>query len=303
MAAALPSLYLKWLVFRELLRPPQSNAEIGTRIWGPDDGPSRFSKLLRGDSGCDPEVAAELAEAVNKRIAMVRSANKQSDPPAHVFRGSDFELPVLEFARLLVMATKVIEPDAMDRSHRALLSEFAPARGVPGPRLAIEPVGTGRYFEGATSASEGPPVFEIGRHKGLFAVEGLPPERLAQGPKVYALFARDTSMTGKRIWDVPFSEAVRWFPSPFEPTVDGARLLLMPEPKPVQPVIGHFHLTVALVFEPAVIGRLDPRRPVGAPAPLDEEETARFLTNLHRLMKSHANALAVCGGEYIVRQS
>lgn len=220
MAAAVPSLYLKWLAFRELLRPPQSNAEIGTRIWGPDDGPSRFSKLLRGDSGCEAEVASELADAVNKRIAVVRSANKQKDAPGHVFRGTDFELPVLEFARLLVTATQVIEPDSLDRSHRALLSEFAPARGATGPRLAIEHVGTGRYFEGATSASEGPPVFEIGRHKGLFAVDGLAPERLAQKPKVYALFARDTSMTGKRIWDVPFSEAVRWFPSPFEPTVD-----------------------------------------------------------------------------------
>src|SRR5438552_15698078 len=112
-------------------------------------------------------------------------------------------------------------------------------------------------------------------------------------PKIYALFSRDTSITGKRIWDVPFSEAVRWFPSPFEPTIDGKRLLLMPEPKPVQPVIGRFHLTVVVVFEPTAIGRLDPRRPIPAPAPLDEEETARFLTNLNRLTKSHANALAV----------
>src|SRR5689334_14717999 len=151
MAAALPSLYLKWLAFRELLKPPQSNAEIGTRIWGADDGPSRFSKLLRGDTGCDGEVTSELAETVNKRIAMIRSANKQTDRPGHVFRGTDFELPVLEFARLLVTATRVIEPDALDRSHRALLSEFAPARGAKGPRLAIEHVGTGRYFEGATS--------------------------------------------------------------------------------------------------------------------------------------------------------
>jgi hypothetical protein len=302
MAAALPSLYLKWLAFRELLRPPQSNAEIGTRIWGPDDGPSRFSKMLRGDTGCDAEVASQLADTVNKRIAVVRSANRQSAPPSHLFKGSDFELPVLEFARLLVGATKVIEPDALDRSHRAILAEFSPGRGTKEPRLAIEHVATSRYFEGATSASDGPPVFEIGRHKGLFAVEGLPPERIAQKPKVYALFARDTVMTGKRIWDVPFSEAVRWFPSPFEPTIEGKRLLLMPEPKPVLPVVGHFHLTVVVVFDPAIMGRLDPRRPLGGPTPLDEEETARFLTNLNRLLKSNANALAICGGEYIVRQ-
>ena len=35
---------------------------------------------------------------------------------------------------------------------------------------------------------------------------------------------------------------------------------------------------------------------------LDEEETARFLTNLSRLTKSRPNALSVCGGEYIVRR-
>jgi len=302
MAHAVPNLYLKWLAFRELLRPPQSNAEIGTRIWGPDDGPSRFSKLLRGDYGCEAGVASELAEAINKRISVVRAAKQHKQPAKHVFKGFDLELPLLEFARLIVTASEVIEPDVLDRSHRALLSEFAPARSTTGPRLAIEHFGTARFFEGAASAAGGPTIFEIGRHKGLFAVEGLPPERLAEKPKLYALFARDTSMTGKRIWEVPFSEAVRWFPSPFEPVVDSGRLLLMPEPKPVQAVIGHFHLTVAVMLDPTIVGRLDPRGADSASAPLDEEETARFLTNLSRLTRSRPNALAVCGGEYIVRQ-
>jgi hypothetical protein len=301
MAVAQPSLYLKWLAFRELLRPPQSNAEIGTKLWGPDDGPSRFSKLLRGDYGCEPEVATALAETVNKRIGVVRAAARQSDPPAHVFKGADFDLPVLEFARLLVNTTKIVDGEALDRSHRALLSEFSPAPAASGPRLAIEHYGTSRYFEGAVSASEGPPVFEIGRHKGLFAIEGMPAEQLANKPKVYAMFTRDTAMAGKRIWDVTFADAVRWFPSPFEPTIEGGRLLLMPEPKPVQPVVGRFHLTVTVVLDPAVISRLDPRRQLSAPGPLDEEETARFLTNLNRVGKSHPKALAVCAGDYVVR--
>src|SRR5262245_33749762 len=115
MAEAVPNLYLKWLAFRELLRPPQSNAEIGTRIWGPDDGPSRFSKLLRGDYGCEAGVASELAEAINKRISVVRAAKQNSQPAKHVFKGSDLQLPVLEFARLLVTATEVIEADTLDR--------------------------------------------------------------------------------------------------------------------------------------------------------------------------------------------
>ena len=261
------SLYLKWLAFRELLRPPQSNAEIGTRIWGPDDGPSRFSKLLRGDYGCDAGIASELADTVNKRIAVVRAAKARNRPPSHVFVGSDFEVPVLEFARLLVTATEVIEPDLLDRSHRALLSEFAPARVTPGPRLAIEHVGTGRFFEGTEAASDGPPVLRDRPAQGPLC-RGRRAARQLADPKVYTLFARDTSMAGKRIWDVRFSEAVRWFPSPFEPTIEGGRMLLMAQPKPVEAVIGRFRLTVVVVFEPSAIGRLRPARRASTCAPL-----------------------------------
>jgi hypothetical protein len=95
---------------------------------------------------------------------------------------------------------------------------------------------------------------------------------------------------------------VRWFPSPFEPLVEDGRILLTPEPRPVQPVLGHFHLSVVVVTEPSVLSRLDPR---GAAPPtdiMDEEQTARFLTNLSRVGKSHPNALALCTGDYIVRQ-
>jgi hypothetical protein len=303
MANAIPNLFLKWLAVRELLRLPQSNAEIATRLWGPDDGPSKFSKMLRGDYGCEPDVAAELAEVVNKRVAVVRGAAGRSAPASYQMRPLDFEAPLLSFTRQLVETTEVLDQDVLDRTHKALIREFAPdAPGGPGGlQIAIEQYGTTRFFEGASAAASGPPVFEIGRHKGLFAVEGLPAGTTG-ALKVYVMFSRDPAMTGGRIWDMNFQDVVRWLPSPFEPVLEGGRILLMREPRPVQPIPGRFRLTAIVVRNPDILGRLDPRGGNPSPAPLDEEETARFLTNLTRLTKSHANAVGFCGGDYVVRE-
>lgn len=305
MAAAIPNLFLKWLAVRELLRLPQSNAEIATRLWGPDDGPSKFSKMLRGDYGCEPDVAGELAEVVNRRIAIVRGAAGRHDAAPYQFRPVDFEAPALAFTRQIVSATEVIDADALDRTHKALVRELGPdvpATPGGGPHLAIEQYGTSRFFEGATAAASGPPVFEIGRHKGLFAIEGLPPEDLRRPLKLYVMFSRDPAPTGARIWDISFQDAVRWLPSPFEPTVENGRILLMREPKPVQPIPGRFRLTAIVVRDPAVLPRLDPRGSRAASAPLDEEETARLITNMTRVAKSHAHAVAFCSSDYLVRE-
>ncbi|WP_439575862.1 hypothetical protein [Phreatobacter sp.] len=304
MAAAIPNLFLKWLAVRELLRLPQSNAEIATRLWGPDDGPSKFSKMLRGDYGCEPDVAGELAEVVNKRIAIVRGAAGRHDPAGYQFRPTDFEAPALDFTRQVITATEVIDPDALERTHKALVRELGPdvpASPGGGPHLAIEQYGTTRFFEGATAAAAGPPVFEIGRHKGLFAIDGLLPEDLDRPLKLYVMFSRDPGPSGQRIWDITFQDAVRWLPSPFDATVEGGRILLMREPKPVQPITGRFRLTAIVVRDPAVLPRLDPRGARATSAPLDEEETARLITNMTRVAKSHANAVAFCSSDYLVR--
>lgn len=304
MALAIPNLFLKWLAFRELLKPPQSNAEIATRIWGPDDGPSKFSKLLRGDYGCEPDVAAELAEVVNKRIAVVRGAKGLDSAPKAPLRGLDFEASAFAFTQRMIEAAEVTDADALDRTHKALIAEFAPtpARASQQPRLAIEQFSTSRFFEGVEAAEDGPPVFEIGHHKGLFAIEGLGPEATGKPVKAYALFTRDPTPAGGRVWDGPFGDTVRWLPSPFVPEVDQERLLLMRQPKPVQAVAGHFHVTVVVVLDPAVIGRLDPRGATPPSASLDEEETARFLTNLNRVAKSHPDSVIHCAGDYLVRE-
>src|SRR5262245_9500520 len=304
MGAAVPNLFLKWLAFRKLLDPPQSNAEIATRIWGPDDGPPKFSKLLRGDYGCEPDVVGFLAEVVNKRLAIVRGAKGRGGPPAYTFRGSDFELPLFDFARRLIEVAEVIDQDTLDRAHSALFEEFSPtpSRGSHGPQLAIEQFATTKFFEGTEAASDGPPIFEIGRHKGLFAIEGVAPEMLERRMCTYAMFARDPTPAGSRIWDVPFKDAIRWIPSPFTPTVRDGRVILMPEARPVQPVVGRFHITVVLVFDASVVGRLDPAGTEPPSRALEEIETARFLTNLGRVTRSNANAIALCAGEYIVRE-
>jgi hypothetical protein len=304
MAAQLPNLFLKWLAVRELLRLPQSNAEIASRLWGPDDGPSKFSKMLRGDYGCEPDVAGELAEIVNKRITIVRGAAGLSGNPDHLFRASDFEEPALAFAARIVEAAGIRDQDILDRAHKAILREFAPeAQKTPGaPQVTIEQFGSSRFFDGAVAPPSGPPVFEIGRHKGRFAIDGVPESAQDKPLKVYVMFSRDPSPDGGRIWDLSFADAVRWFPSPFVPVVTDGRILLMNEPKPVQPIPGRFRITAIIVSDPAVLPRLDPRGASAAAAPLDEEETARLLTNLTRVTKSHANAVAFCGGDYIVRE-
>jgi hypothetical protein len=302
MATAIPNLYLKWLAVRELLNPPQSNAELAARLWGADEGPPKFSKMLRGDYGCEIDVAVELAEVVNKRLLAVRALKGQTAPLQHAFRSSDFDLPVADFVKRIIACAQVIDDGALDHLHRALVAEFAPAPArLNGPQLAIERFAGTRFFEGVQSASEGPPVFEIGRHKGQFAVDGLSRELLQGEIKAYAFIARDAAQSGARFWDEPFGQNIRWFPSPFSPTTAGDRVLLMPEPKPVQPVVGYFHATTVLAFDESVIRRLDPR---GAGAPtqaLDEQETARFLTNMSRVVKSHPKAVTVCSGTYIVQ--
>jgi hypothetical protein len=302
MANAIPNLYLKWIAVKELLNP-RSNAEIATGLWGPDDGPSKFSKMLRGDYGCEPDVASELAEIVNKRLIAVRAVKGRSEPPRGSFRGSDFELPVLEFTRRIVEAAEVIDADTLARAHKALMSELTVEAGQKGgPQLAIEKFSISRFFEGVETAAEGPPVFEIGRDKGLFAVDGLADSLLRRPMKAYAVFARDPTPAGGWLWETQFGQTVRWLPSPFAPIVEKDRVLLMNEPKPVQPVVGHFHVTVVLVFDDAAIGRLDPRGSAPPSQGLDEEETARFLTNLSRVAKSHPKAMALCAGEYVVRE-
>jgi hypothetical protein len=314
-ATAIPALYLKWQAVRGLLRPDRSDAKIGTDLWGPAEGPPRFSKMLRGDVGFDLEMGTMLAKEVNNFVAITRSKNKVGGPATKPIRAADFELPVFEFARRLIDAAAITDPDVLDSAHKALMQELTPVPTTAGPQglwLRIERFATDKFIEGTMKAEEdGPPVFEIGRHKGLFAVEGPALDGHKAIIKGYGVFARDALPNGSRIWDAPFGDTVRWLPSPFVPFRDGSRILLFSEPKPVLPIPGRFHVMIALVFDEEILGDLDPRGSTPPKKVMDEPDTARFITNLNRVAypssakkkKEYADKIAVCSGEYIVRQA
>jgi ABC-type methionine transport system ATPase subunit len=72
------------------------------------------------------------------------------------------------------------------------------------------------------------------------------------------------------------------------------------EAQPVQAVSGRFLVTAALLYEPDVVEQLDPRGSKAEPSALDEQQTARFLTNLRRLERRKSDAITIATNEYRV---
>src|SRR5262245_12341187 len=137
--SAIPNLFLKWRAFREIVGQPLSDAQIGTSIFGPNEGAAKFSKLLYGDYGCSTEVRTELIQIVNRRVEGYRKARGLAPDGNIQFRTSDLELPVYEFTRRIVSAAGQVDPDALDRAHNALLKEMSPTFDAPNEaRLVIE---------------------------------------------------------------------------------------------------------------------------------------------------------------------
>ena len=123
----LPNLHLKWRTFREIIGFHQSDAEIAKKIFGENDGAVKFSKLLKGDYGCTPEIAAEVMAVINRRLETFRKAQGLAPRGETVLSTGDIALPVYEFTqRLVAAADGKIEPGALERAHRVLLEEMAP---------------------------------------------------------------------------------------------------------------------------------------------------------------------------------
>lgn len=295
---SIPGLYLKWRAFRELVGMPLSDAQIGAQIFGEGrDGAPKFSKLLYGDYGFAPEIAAELARIVNKRLD-VSLRGRGLAAPEDELAPSDFMLPLYAFIRRIQALGRVEDAEALDRAHDALLTELAPGSNPSGnARLVIEKFAVERSFEGfVPSGGDGPVIFEAGRHKGRIAVRGVDREPAM----AFTLLARDTRPIGRLCWELSWRETILWLPSPSHPRfVDGA-LLLMPEAAPVHPTPGRFLATTALVWDATGRGHLDPRGPDAKPGDLDEEETSRFLTNLRRLQRRAPEAVTVVSADYVV---
>ena len=304
-AKSIPNLYLKWRAFRELTGLTRSDAVIAEKFFGAGEGPIKFSKLLRGDYGCANDIAAYVVGVINEAVVAHRTRAGIREAAPVVLRPADLFAPLYEFTRKLLEAVGPIEPDALDRAHVALLTEMSlpVARLDQDTRLRVDQFAKGRMFAGfEPSGGSGPVVFKADRHMGRLAVEGVTQTPVA----AYVLITRDPAALDKRMWDLEWGETVMWISSPFVPTAAGKDYLLMPEPQPVSNVPGRFTVTAALLFTPDLIETLDPRGASPQAKPLDEADTARFLTNLRRLTDSRNKSrhnrkdIAVVANSYIV---
>lgn len=298
--ATTPGLYLKWRAFRELVGMPLPESEIAFRLFGEGNWESsapKFSKLLYGDYGFSLDTATELAAIVNKRLEVSLGARGLSGLTEPLVP-SDFTLPLYEFIRRIQSAARIEDDETLDRAHDALLGELAPGGNPQGPvRLVIEKFAGNRSFDGfLPSGGDGPIVFEAGRHKGRIAVRGIDREPAM----AYTLLARDTRPVGFRCWQMNWRDTILWLPSPSLPRLVEGQLLLMPEAAPVQPAPGRFLATTVLLWDADGRKLLDPRGTAAVPGALDEDETARFLTNLRRLQRRDSGAVTVLSAEYIV---
>ncbi len=282
----IPNLYLKWHAFRELTDAVDTDKDVGIHLYKHDDGAEPFAKLLRGDLSCATDIAAGLSAYMNRRIASLNartSPNKARTPqiPGGL-TASDLQAPTMTFVAKLLELLGEVPEDRLDRAHAALLRDMqvvAPQSNEP--RLVIEQFAMDRSFAGVLpSGGAGPLVFEAGKHRGQLAVIGVAEQPLA----AYTMFTRDPALSGQRIWHLAWGEAVLWLPSPSVPPLVEGRLLLMPQPHPVQAVPGRFNVTTSLIWRQDALNALEPRTGSPKPDALDETQTALFLTRLRRII-------------------
>ncbi|MBL8565286.1 MAG: hypothetical protein JNM89_06175 [Hyphomicrobiaceae bacterium] len=306
---AIPNLYLKWRVLRELVGVNRSDAVISENFFGPGEGPIKFSKLLKGDYGCATDIADYITGVINDAVLAARKRNGLSGPAPVTLKSADLWAPLYEFTRKLQQGVERVDEGALDRAHAALLQEMSMPAGRldHDSRLLVRQFAKGRMFDDSfqPSGGGGPVVFEPEKHLGQLSVEGIG----IQPEAAYAFITRDTAPLGKRLWEMQWGETVMWLPSPFKPKMAGQSVLLMDEPKPVSKLAGSYTAVAALILDRSLVGQLDPR---GADSPakaLDEVDTARFLTNLRRLtdtrQKSKRNraSIVVVSEKYIVAEN
>ncbi len=95
---AIPSLYLKWGLFRSFFGRAQSDAQIAKAIFGNIDGAAiLFSKLLYGDYGCTPDLATALVSVMNRRLEGNKGRQASGNGNVRI-SANDLSLPVYEFA-------------------------------------------------------------------------------------------------------------------------------------------------------------------------------------------------------------
>ena len=288
------------------LRPARSDRQIARTIFASFFGendvneanrPILFSKMLRGEYGLQPEIASELAKVMNAAIEVYRGGRKLSGPSPQPLRPDHLYGPLFDFIRTLIAAVEQPGADDLVRTHRKMLDEFAPkATEGNAAHLLVERFATDRFIEGMRpSGGDGPVVFKAGQDLGQLSIQGLDREPLA----AYALVARDPSPESW-IWDSSWGETISWLPSPFKPIRSDNRYNLLPNPRKVQPVGGRFLVTALVVLEQNALAKLDPRGPTATAAALDENQTAKFLTEAKRLASGQNAPVVVATNEYRV---
>jgi hypothetical protein len=115
----------------------------------------------------------------------------------------------------------------------------------------------------------------------------------------YTLVVRDRSPE-HWVWDSNWGETVFWIPAPFRPIPVESRYNLMPRPQKVQPLDGRFVVTTLVVLDQKALAKLDPRGPDPVPAALNENETAKFLTEAKRLAGGQNPPIVLATNEYRV---
>jgi hypothetical protein len=293
---AVPNLYLKWRAFRAMFPDERADADYANLVFVDDeiDGrASKFSKLLKGDVGMKPRIAEELARIINDDIVAFRTAHGLPIPAAAMIARSDLALPLYEFVRRLVTVAEKVDAGRLENLHNLLLELIAPwrSRSSRAPRLLIDGGERIPWVE-----AEEPIEFQVGE-LGCFTIADMPEDPLA----AYVFAARDPAPIGRHLWDLKWSQTFLWLPSPFVPVRQGAFLALT-EPEAIRPMLGRFHVTAVLVFDPAIAGKLDPRGKVPPMGALDEAQTSRFIINLQRLEERNPQSLAIATNEYVVVQ-
>ena len=296
----IPNLYLKWSVFRSLILIAGPDARIAREIFGDtSDAPIQFAKMLRGDYGLQPDIASALARVINARIDLHRSERKLSGLGPRV-SADDLYGGVYDFAKRLIKAAEIVEPDRLSAADRKLLDELAPKGPATGmPRLVVKRSEPERWIRGMVpSGGSGPVEFEAGRHEGQLTIEGLTADPVV----AYALAVRDPAPN--HLWDFAWGDTVRWVPSPIRLVSVDNGFNLMPKPAPILPVPGRFLVMAVVVLEREVLKKLDPRGFEAMPGCLDEQQTARFLTVVRRLVERNGRptpSIMLVTNEYRVR--
>jgi hypothetical protein len=307
--ANVPNLYLKWAVFKDLIQPAQSDAQIAKTLFADQFGvqdasesnrPILFSRMLRGEYGMQPEIASKLAKRMNASIEVYRGDHDLGGPPERPLAAADLYSSLFEFMRRLINAVETSDPDELTRVQQRLFHYLAPKGPEGNPaKLLVQRMAIHRFEP--FQKPPGPVIFNPGRDVGQLSIEGLVKAPVA----AYAFIARDPGPKHK-LWDLPWRDSILWMPSPFELIPADGRFNLFPAPQPLKRdedgkfITGRFIVTAAVVLDKRALAELDPRGKEVSPGILDENQTATFLTNARRLAERKNPPLMLATNEYTV---